>query len=184
MQHRHTRTANGSSLLHHVCRLKQLETYSSYVAVLQCNLKHLKHKHVYFFWTVRDAAAVQYFTSTFAVRAALCVCCTPGLSMSALHVCTAFCRISSGGQQLHSLLTCRFAMSMCVDVHARSAHTLLLGSDAPVVMPSGAEFALLFFRYACKAIIPLRCTHTQHAMHLSMLSVPGCYFFLWLLSLQ
>lgn len=31
----------------------------------QCNLKHLKHKHVYFFWTVRDAAAVQYFTSTF-----------------------------------------------------------------------------------------------------------------------
>ncbi|KAL3151900.1 hypothetical protein ABBQ38_012861 [Trebouxia sp. C0009 RCD-2024] len=32
----------------------------------QCNLKHLKHKHVYFFWTVRDAAAVQYFTSTFA----------------------------------------------------------------------------------------------------------------------
>lgn len=43
-------------------------------AVLQCNLKHLKHKHVYFFWTVRDAAAVQYFTSTFAVRAAhVCV---------------------------------------------------------------------------------------------------------------
>ncbi|KAL3159009.1 hypothetical protein ABBQ32_011011 [Trebouxia sp. C0010 RCD-2024] len=32
----------------------------------QCNLKHLKHKHVYFFWTVRDAAAVQYFSSTFA----------------------------------------------------------------------------------------------------------------------
>ncbi|KAA6420141.1 MAG: hypothetical protein FRX49_09990 [Trebouxia sp. A1-2] len=32
----------------------------------QCDLKHIKHKHVYFFWTVRDEEAVQYFTSTFA----------------------------------------------------------------------------------------------------------------------
>ncbi|KAL0020140.1 hypothetical protein WJX77_006430 [Trebouxia sp. C0004] len=32
----------------------------------QCDLKHIKHKHVYFFWTVRDEEAMQYFTSTFA----------------------------------------------------------------------------------------------------------------------
>lgn len=32
----------------------------------QCDRKHIKHKHVYFFWTVRDEEAVQYFTSTFA----------------------------------------------------------------------------------------------------------------------
>lgn len=38
---------------------------------VQCNLKHIKHKHVYFFWTVRDAEAVQYFNSTFAVHADL-----------------------------------------------------------------------------------------------------------------
>ncbi len=37
-------------------------------AVVQCDRKHIKHKHVYFFWTVRDEEAVQYFTSTFAVR--------------------------------------------------------------------------------------------------------------------
>lgn len=43
------------------------------VAVVQCNLKHIKHKHVYFFWTVRDAEAVQYFNSTFAVCADLCM---------------------------------------------------------------------------------------------------------------
>ena len=36
-------------------------------AVVQCDRKHIKHKHVYFFWTVRDEEAVQYFTSTFAV---------------------------------------------------------------------------------------------------------------------
>ena len=39
--------------------------------MVQYNLKHIKHKHVYFFWTVRDAEAVQYFNSTFAVRADL-----------------------------------------------------------------------------------------------------------------
>jgi len=42
--------------------------------VVQCDLKHIKHKHVYFFWTVRDEEAVQYFTSTFAVRPSPCTC--------------------------------------------------------------------------------------------------------------
>ena len=43
-------------------------------AVVQCDRKHIKHKHVYFFWTVRDEEAVQYFTSTFAVRSSPCTC--------------------------------------------------------------------------------------------------------------
>lgn len=47
---------------------------------LQCNLKHVKHKHVYFFWTIRDADAVQYFNSTFAV-----ICCPVLLLVLCLH---------------------------------------------------------------------------------------------------
>lgn len=35
--------------------------------VVQCDRKHIKHKQVYFFWTLRDAAAVHNFKSTFAV---------------------------------------------------------------------------------------------------------------------